>query len=66
MGSRREISFRGILTPALFLREREDFTTVECWSLIGGDVAALRLTLPLLGERAGVRKDVASLLNRDG
>jgi hypothetical protein len=51
------------LTPALSLREREKLPTVGCGSLIGEHIAALRLVLPLLGERAGVREDVASSLN---
>jgi hypothetical protein len=48
------------LTLALSLREREKLSIVERRPLIGKHDAARRWILPLLGERAGVREDVAS------
>jgi hypothetical protein len=51
------------LTLALSLREREERSTLGHGSPIGEHIAALRLILPLLGERAGVREDVASQIN---
>jgi hypothetical protein len=51
------------LTLALSLREREELSIARRESLFGGVVAARRSILPLLGERAGVREDVAAQLN---
>jgi hypothetical protein len=48
--SKREISFRRILTLALSLRERGTLSTVVYEPLIGGHFAARRLILPLLGD----------------
>jgi hypothetical protein len=53
---------RFLLTLTLSLREREALSTVARGSPIGEHNAARRLILPLLGERAGVREDVASQL----
>jgi hypothetical protein len=49
-------------TLALSLRERESLSSARRGTLIGEPIAALRLVLPLLGERAGVREDPVFIL----